>query len=35
MNTFVVDSGNEELPGIKWEHQSGDFIEEVVKNAKL
>lgn len=35
MNTFITANCNEKLPGIIWEHQSGDFIEDVVKNAKL
>jgi thiamine-monophosphate kinase len=34
-NTFITGHDVEELPGIKWQHQSGDFIEDVVKNAKL
>lgn len=34
-NTFITDKAMEEVPGIKWEHQSGDFIEDVVKNASI
>lgn len=34
-NKYITYNGVNELPGVKWEHQSGDFIKDVVKNAKL
>lgn len=34
-NTFITDKGMEEIPGIKWEHQSGDFIRDIVRYARL
>ena len=34
-NVFITENGVEEIPGIKWEHQSGDFIKDVVQYARL